>query len=176
MVPAPEYVAIGKIVKPHGVRGAALVFSFTEHEERFAVGETVYLSPTPEGNRDVRSVTVTSSRVHKGRQLIELDRFEDRTQVEQRVGWYLVIPWEQADAAREPDEFFVHALVGHEVRSEVGERLGEVSEVHMTDGPPLLEIRAEDGRRRLLPFVREFVHGVEDEVVLVEPPAGWEEI
>ncbi|MDX1623397.1 MAG: ribosome maturation factor RimM [Gemmatimonadota bacterium] len=174
---APEYVAVGKIVKPHGVRGAAMVFPLTEQEERFDPGETLWLSPTPEGRGGAKPVTVTSSRIHKGRRLIEIDRFEDRTQVEQRVGWYLVIPFADAEEARETDEFFIHGLVGHEVRTETGERLGEVTDVLVTEGTPLLELQPEGGgARRLLPFVREFVHAVEDEAVLVTPPAGWEEL
>ncbi|MBW3660944.1 MAG: ribosome maturation factor RimM, partial [Gemmatimonadetes bacterium] len=51
MAGAPDYVAVGKIVKPHGVKGEALVFTLTDHLERFAEGQRLLLSPTPEGDR-----------------------------------------------------------------------------------------------------------------------------
>lgn len=175
MAAPPEFVAIGKIVKPHGVKGEALVFALTDHLERFAEGERLWLSPTPEGDRRRIEVEIEASRAHKGRRLLKLGRFVDRAMVEQRVGWYLVIPFEDADAAREPDEFFLHALPGREVVAEDGAALGEVVDVMLGDGPPLLEIAMESGRR-YLPFVREFVLEVTEERLTVRPPDGWEEL
>lgn len=171
----PEFVAVGKIVKPHGVKGEALVFTLTDHLERFAEGERLWLSPTPEGDRQRIEVEIQESRAHKGRRLLKLDRFADRAMVEQRAGWYLVIPFEEADAAREPDEFFLHALPGREVVDEEGRVLGEVVDVMLGEGPPLLEIAAGTGRR-YLPFVREFVLEVAEERLTVRPPDGWEEL
>lgn len=176
MASAPGHVAVGRIVRPHGVKGEALVFALTDHLERFAEGERLLLSPTPEVGERTVEVAIEASRVHKGRPLLKLDRFVDRTQVEQRVGWYLVIPYEAADAALEEDEYFLHALPGREVRTADGRRLGEVVDVLVTDGPPLLEIGEPGERRRLLPFVREFVRAVGEDAVVVEPPEGWEEL
>ena len=175
MAVAPEFVAIGKIVKPHGVKGEALVFALTDHLERFDEGRRLWLSPTPEGDRRRFEVEIVGSRTHKGRRLLKLDRFVDRTMVEQRVGWYLIIPFEEADSAREPDEFFLHALPGREVATAEGRVIGEIVDVMESEGPPLLEIEGEFGRR-YLPFVSEFVAEVGDERVTVEPPEGWEEL
>lgn len=153
------------------------MFPLTEHGERFAEGTTVLLSGTPEGERGTVPATVLGSRLHKGRRLLRLDRIEDRTTAEQRAGWYLVIPREEADEARAEDEHFLHALVGRAVRTAEGSELGGVIDVVETNGPPLLEIgRPGEPRRRLLPFVRAFVREVTDEVVVVEPPEGWEEL
>lgn len=175
MARAPEFVAVGKIVKPHGVKGEALVYALTDRLERFDVGERLWLSPTPEGDRQRIEVEVEASRTHKGRRLLKLDRFVDRTMVEQRAGWYLVIPFEDADAAREPDEFFLHALTGREVVGEDGVAWGEIADVLAGEGPPLIEVSGERGRR-FLPFVREFVVEVTDERVTIRPPEGWEEL
>lgn len=171
----PEFVAVGKIVKPHGIKGEAMVFALTDHPERFAEGRTLLLSPTPEGDRRRVEVEIETSRTHKGRRLLKLDRFVDRTMVEQRVGWYLVIPFDEADSAREPDEFFLHALPGREVVTGDGRLLGTIVDVMVSEGPPLLEIDGEGGRR-YLPFVSEFVTEVGEERVTVQPPEGWEEL
>lgn len=170
-----EYVAVGKIVKPHGVKGEALVYPLTDHLERFAVGQRLLLSPTPEGDRQRFEVEVEESRTHKGRRLLKLDRFVDREMVEQRAGWYLVIPFEDAETAREPDEFFLHALTGREVVGEDGTAHGEITDVLAGEGPPLIEVTG-GGTRRYLPFVSEFVTEVTDERVTVRPPEGWEEL
>ena len=172
----PRHVAIGKIVQAHGIKGELSVFPLTEREERFAAGGTVYLSRTAEGEEGLTPFGVVSSRRHHDRFLIKLEKIDDRTQAEWYAGAFLVIPWEEAESAREEGEFFLHALVGREVRNEEGARLGVVADIVETGAHPLLEIAMEKGGRRMLPFVREFVRSVEEGVVVVAPPAGWEEL
>ena len=152
------------------------MFPLTPHVERFAVGESLLLSPTIAAEGKRIPVTVESSRTHQGRHLLSLDRISDRTTAEQRAGWYLVIPRAEAEASREEDEFFLYSLAGRAVRTVDDRPLGEVQDVLEVNGGTLLEIRCADGVRRLLPFVREFVHEVQDDAVIVAPPAGWEEL
>lgn len=173
---APEHLAVGRIVKPHGIRGEVAVFPLTENETRFRPGERLWLSPTPEGDRSLLPVTIESARAHQGRWLLTLDRIADRTHAEQHVGAYLVVSREEAEAARGEDEWFLHALVGRDVVDQAGERLGEVLDVIETAAAPMLEIGDPGRARRLLPFVREFVVGVEPEKVVVSPPAGWRDL
>ncbi|HUP19488.1 MAG TPA: ribosome maturation factor RimM [Gemmatimonadota bacterium] len=176
MAGAPEHLAVGRIVSPHGLRGEALVFLLSEEESRFAEGARLHLSPTPEGEGGMVEVTIEASRPHKGKRILKLDRFADRTMVERRVGWYLVVPYEAAEAERADDEFFLHALMGRDVRTADGRLLGQVTDILDSDGPPLLEFGQVGGGRRLLPFVKEFVAEVTDQAVVVTPPDGWEEI
>lgn len=172
---APVYVTIGRLVKPHGIKGEVAVFPLTAHLERFAAGRRAFLSSTPEGE-DAVPVRIESSRSHAGRVLLKLDRVESRTVAEQTVGRYLVIPRVDAEEAREEGEFFLHALVGRSVVTADGRRLGDVTDVLEPAGGALLEIAAADGPRRLLPFVSEFVREVRAKEIVVEPPEGWEEI
>ena len=172
----PHHVAIGKIVQAHGIKGELTVFPLTEREERFAAGGTVLLSRTAEGEEGLTPFAIEASRRHRDRFLVKLEKIDDRTQAEWYAGAFLVIPWEEAESAREEGEFFLHMLVGREVRSEDGTRLGIVADVVETAGRPLLEIAMEKGSRRMLPFVKEFVRSVEEGVVIVAPPAGWEEL
>ncbi len=176
MADAPEYLAIGRLIRPHGIRGEALIHPLTEEESRFDEGAVIVLSATAEGDAETEPATIQASRVHKGKRLLKLDRFLDREAVEARVGWYLIVSYAEAEAARAEDEFFLHALVGREVRTEDGRRLGDVTDILDSDGPPLLEFGEPGSKRRLLPFVKEFVAEVTDEAVVVTPPAGWEEI
>ena len=172
----PTHVAIGRIVQPHGIRGEVAVFPLTEEDERFAAGATLYLSATAEGGEGLTPRTVVSSRRHKGRFLLVLDGVEDRTEAEAHVGAYLLISYEDAATRREEGEFFLHELVGREVRDEAGERLGVVADGVETAGPPVLEIEGFRPGRRMLPFVREFVVAVEPSALVVRPPEGWREI
>lgn len=173
---SPEHLAVGRIAKPHGLHGEVAVFPLTENARRFEPGSTLYLSPTPEGERSLLPVTVESSRLHQGRWLLTFDRIADRTHAEQHVGLYLVVPREVAEAGREEGEWFLHTLVGRAVLDEAGESLGEVLDVIETAGPPMLEIGGPGRSRRLLPFVQEFVARVGEDEIVVTPPAGWEEL
>lgn len=168
-------MAIGRLVRAHGIHGEVAVFALTGHVERFAAGRRAFLSPTAEG-RDPEPVLIEASRAHAGRWLLKMDRIENRSVAEQAVGKFLVIPRAEAERAREEGEFFLHALVGREVRTADGRRLGEVADVLEPGGAAILEI-VEPGRGpRLLPFVREFVLEVEDREIIVSPPPGWEEL
>jgi len=174
-VTGPEHLAVGRIVKPHGMRGEVAVFALTENAKRFEPGRTLYLSPTPDGERSF-PVMVESSRLHQGRWLLTLDRIADRTHAEQHVGSYLVLPRDMVEAAREEGEWFLHALVGRPVRDDSGEPLGEVLDVIETAGAPMLEIGGSGRSRRLLPFVKEFVARVGEDEIVVTPPQGWREL
>ena len=176
MAVKPSHLAIGRVVSVHGIRGELSVHPLTDHEERFAPGATIYLSRTPEGDEGLTSFSVASARRHKGKILLRLDRIDDRTQAEWYVGAYLVVRYEEAEARRAEDEFFLHALVGREVRSEEGERVGTVADVVETGGAALLEIEGSWSGRRMLPFVREFVRAIQDDAVIVALPEGWEEL
>ncbi len=176
MATHPRHVAIGKVVQAHGIKGELVVFPLTERTERFDAGHTVHLSPTADGDEGLTPFVIAASRAHRGRFLVQLEKIEDRTQAEWYAGSFLVIPWSDAESVREEGEFFLHALVGREVRSETGERLGVVADIVETGGHPLLEITVADRRRRLLPFVKEFVRSVEEKALVVTPPEGWEEI
>ena len=148
-----RHVAIGRIVRAHGIKGEVLVEALTPHLERFEVGQTVQLSRSPE-DRDTMPMVVVARRHHAGRQLLMLDGIEDRTQAEQRKGTYLVIPEAEAEATRSEDEFFLHSLIGRAVLASDGHSLGEVAEVIESEGAPILEIARGDERVRLLPFVQ----------------------
>jgi 16S rRNA processing protein RimM len=168
-------VTIGRLVKPHGIKGEVAVFPLTAHLERFAAGRHVFLSSTPDGE-DAVPVQIESSRSHAGRVLLKLDRVESRTVAERTVGRYVLIPRAEAEDAREEGEFFLHALVGRAVVTADGRRLGEVADVLEPAGRAMLEIATPGRTRLLLPFVSEFVCEVKAEEIVVEPPEGWEEI
>ncbi len=167
-------MAVGRIVKAHGLKGEVQVEPMTEHDERFAVGRTLVLAPDV-GAEGV-SVSIETSRRHKRRWLLKFERIDDRTHAEQRAGYYLLVPHDEVLRARADDEFFLHALAGCEVLDDTGRSFGNVISVIESKGPALLEIGEAGGRRRFLPFVKEFVRRVDATTIVVSPPEGWEEL
>ena len=65
-------VVVGRIARPHGLKGEVAVRVLSENPERFADGAVVYLE-------DGRTLTVRSSREHGTRLLVTLEEIQDRT-------------------------------------------------------------------------------------------------
>lgn len=109
----PEWVAVGRAGRPHGVGGAFVVEAASEDRERLAVGATVFV--------DGRPSRVTESKLAGGRRVIAVDPPVPR-------GSELLVP-RDALPELEPDDYYAFQLVGLAVQEEGGRALGRVREV-----------------------------------------------
>ena len=149
-----ERVTIGRVVKPHGIRGELVVLPLTDVPDRFAVGSALEL--------DGRPVTVTGVREHQGRLLVRLDGVLDRTAAELLRGRALTA--EPVDPG-ELEHYLVSELVGARVTADDGTALGTVRaliELPATAGYDLLEVERPDGSSWLLPSADALVEAIED--------------
>jgi 16S rRNA processing protein RimM len=152
----PVQVVVGRIGRPHGVRGDVNVESRTdEPDRRFAPG-TVLSTDHPVH----RQLTVADSRWHSGRLLLHFSEAADRTAVEALRGVLLSTEVDPAEVPDDPDEFYDHQLVGLTVVDGSGTTLGSVSEV-VHGAQDLLVVARVDGRRAMIPFVEALVPGVD---------------
>jgi 16S rRNA processing protein RimM len=155
-------VVVGRIGKPHGLRGEVTVDVRTdEPKRRFAVGTTLR-TEAPRGSASrLSAVTVGAARWHSGRLLVSFEELSDRTAAEAARGILLhaTIP---ADAAPEdPDEFYDHQLVGLAAYDVGGTRLGTVTGLVHGGAQDLLTVTTADGREALVPFVKALVPEVD---------------
>ena len=89
-----EYIRLGKIINTHGIRGDLKIDLETDFfDERFAVGNTVYLLDDGE----YRPFEVTSSRIHKGYGLVRFKGYEDINLVESYKNKELYYPMDQIE-------------------------------------------------------------------------------
>jgi 16S rRNA processing protein RimM len=166
---ADELVAIGRVIKPHGIRGEVSVHVLSDVGGRFEPGATVQLAGIP--------TRIASSRPHQGRLLVRFEGVRDRNAAEPLRGRVIEAP--PADLA-DSDTYFVHELIGMAVVTPDGEHLGDVSahvELPTSAGYDLLEVTREDGTTWLLPAVDEYVEVGElpdgtELLVVVDPPEG----
>lgn len=168
--PSPDArVVVGRVVKPHGIRGELVVEPLSDLPERFAVGAELEL--------DGRPVVVAAARPHQGRLLLRIDEVVDRTAAEQLRGCELSAPRLDLD---DTPTYFVHELVGLTVVADDGAALGHVEaviELPDSAGYDLLEVRRGDGHRWLLPAVDDYVEVEQGRdgttrLVVVDPPDG----
>lgn len=171
----PKYLAVGHLSKAHGIQGEFVVSPLTDHPEgTYAPGVVLRLadatgqSPDP----DLPPLRVVGSRPFKGAFLVEFGGIETRNEAEALRGRYLL---REAAEVEPPaaDEFFYHQLLGLEVFTVQGERLGRVREVYELAPSDLLEVR--DGEREfMIPFRKEIVVEVnlDEGRIVVDPPEG----
>lgn len=155
-------VVVGRIGKPHGLRGEVTVEVRTdEPDRRFAAGTTLR-AEVPRGSTSAwTSLTVADTRWHQGRLLATFEQLGDRTAAEGARGILLHASVDAEERPADPDEFYDHQLVGLVAHDLDGRELGVVTGLTHGGAQDLLQIRTPDGRDTLVPFVKELVPEVD---------------
>lgn len=164
-------VSVGRVVKPHGIRGAVVVEGWSEAGERFAAGATLLV-----GSR-LRPVEVLRCRAHGARWILELEGVGDRDAAEALRDVELFV-----DSSELPDlegaAYWVHELQGCELSTEDGERLGTVCDVvdDRRTGQQWLEVERGSGKL-LVPMVERWLVEVDVEArrIVMRLPPGFVE-
>lgn len=167
-------VVVGRIGKPHGVRGEVTVEVRTdEPERRFAPGTTLRAQPPKGSASPLRAMTVRSTRWHQGTLLVVFEELADRNEAEAARGILLHTNVPSDAKPDDPDEYYDHQLIGLAAYDLAGTALGEVSGLVHGGAQDLLTIRTPDGRDALVPFVTALVPEVDLEarrVVIADRP------
>jgi len=147
-------VAVGRVMRAHGVHGEVSVMPHTENPDRFVPGSTLTLE-------DGRALTVAAARSHHGRELVRFEEIAGRDDAEGLRGSYLFVP--VADLPGLPvGTFWPHELEGCAVVTEGGRALGTLKEV--LAGPPegndVWTVQGQTGVT-LVPAVRDAVVSVD---------------
>ncbi|WP_028569205.1 ribosome maturation factor RimM [Salinispora tropica] len=175
-------LVVGRIGKPHGIRGEVTVEVRTdEPETRFAPGSVLRTEPGanvpahPGVYRVPGELTVEAARWHQGRVLlVTFEGVLDRNVAEALRGTLVGV--DRADVAppTDPEEFHDHQLVGLAVVTSAGERLGEIARIDHAPAADLLVLRRPGRRDVLIPFVQAIVPEIDlaGGRVVVDPPGG----
>lgn len=182
---------IGRVIKPHGVRGEVVVHPTTDTPaQRFATGEVL---TGKQAGKELK-LTVRTYRPHQGRLLVTFEEITDRTTAESLRGVrFFAAPIHDED----DDGFYDHELEGLTAyllapgtdaegeEIELGDLVGEVVGVEHTPAGQLLAILIDAesqlptaGKQVLVPFRHEIVPVVdlEEEVIVLTPPEGLLEL
>lgn len=163
-------LVVGRIGKPHGIRGELTVEVRTDAPEiRFAPGSVLVTDPARVG-----PIAVEAVRWHSGRLLLRVVGVHDRTAAEGLRGVVLTADVPDDEVPDDPEEFFDHQLRGLSVRTADGTVIGVVDDVVHLPSQDLLSVQREAGREVLVPFVAEIVTAIDVDAgtVTVELPEG----
>jgi len=134
----PDFLAVGRVLRPHGVRGEVRVEIHTDFPERFAVYETLYLGSahTP--------YALEGHRFHQGRVLLKLKGIDDRNAAEGlRTQWVWIAVRDAAPL--DQGEMYLHQMMHLGVVTADGEALGQVVEIIETGANPVYVVRGRGG-------------------------------
>jgi 16S rRNA processing protein RimM len=172
--PADIEVVVGRIGKPHGLRGEVTVEVRTdEPERRFARGSTLRAEPPPGSASSLTQVRVTDSRWHQSVLLVRFEELDDRDAAEAARGIVLHASVPADESPEDPDEFYDHQLVGLAAYDVDGSALGTVAGLVHGGAQDLLRITTPEGREGLVPFVKALVPEVDvagGRVVIADRP------
>lgn len=149
MVP-PAFLLVGKLHRPHGVRGEMIMSVLTDFPERLQPEIEVYLGPahTP--------VKIKSLRHHNRGMLISLEGYDSREAVDGLRNNEIFVS--AGDRPPLPDgELYLHQIIGLKAVTEEGQVLGIVSDWIETGANGVLVVSDEDGKEVLLPDIDEVV-------------------
>ena len=158
---------IGRIGRPHGLRGEVMVQVRTDApEQRFTVGAQVCVAGGG-------TLIVDAVRPHAGGLLVRFAGVTDRSAAEQLRGLVLSVEASQLPELDDPDEFYDHQLEGLTAVGIDGAVLGTVREVVHAPASDMLVLQTDRGEA-LVPFVRAIVPQVDLAAgrVVLDPPAG----
>jgi len=147
---------VGRVDKPHGLRGEVVVSLVTNRDERVAPGAVLVLD-----GESGRALTVLTSSPFMHRWIVQFDGVFDRTASDDIAHRDLY-----AEPLEDPDALWVHELVGLEVIDQHGIGRGKVTSVEANPASDLLVLDSGG----LVPL--RFVTATTDHSVTVDCPDG----
>ncbi|MDO4766143.1 MAG: ribosome maturation factor RimM [Eubacteriales bacterium] len=168
-----DTVVVGKITTTHGLKGTVKVLPMTEKKERF-YDLTQIMAELADGKQKVLTIEGISS--FKEGFLMDFKEIKDVNAAQKLRGAYLQIPRSQAMELEE-GEYYIFEIIGAEVFTDEGERLGILENVIETGANDVYEVKTEDGKEILIPVIPDCVLEVntEEKKVVVHLLEGMRE-
>jgi 16S rRNA processing protein RimM len=174
-MPRPKWIEVGRISRPHGVRGEVRVALSSDNPERFMPGAELHARPGRAGVagprlREQMRLTIENVRGDDDFPIVAFEEIPDRDKAEAFGGYILEVPAEDLPELGE-DEFYPFDLIGLEVRDLSGSVLGRVSDAVESPAQSILAVALRAGGEALVPFVKAAVPTIalEDGYLVIDP-------
>lgn len=163
----PEYLMLGRILRPHGVRGELKVSTLTDYPERVGELERVYIGKDVDDSH-AKPYTVAKARLHQKYILLTLDDIADRDEAERFRQLYVMVSLDDA-VPLESGEFYLFEVVDCRVETADGETLGIVKDVIETGANDVYIVDSPTHGDVLIPVTEETIieHDIENGVVRI---------
>lgn len=165
----PEYLLVGEIATPHGLRGEVSVRVLSENQSRFASGSSLRVGRDP---ARAGTMQVEALRVHAGRALVKFRGIEDRSSAETLRGLLVFVEF-TALGRLEPHAYWEHDLVGARVMDVEGNDLGIMRGVEGRLEQDIWQVETSAGIV-LVPAAKDIIASVDLDrgCIVINPPEG----
>ncbi len=170
---APHFLILGRILRPHGVRGELRVEIATQFPERVSDLETVFIGSDPYDDESALPFTLTAARRHRDLLLVTLEEITSREEADPLRGKLLMVALEDA-VPLEEGEYYIFQILGARVVTSAGEELGRIAQVLETGANDVFVVQGGPRGEVLIPDVPHVVVDVdiENQIVTVDPLPG----
>jgi len=176
MIEKDRWMQIGEIVAPQGLKGDIRLKPRSEFPERFTKPGRRWIQKADELPTEIK---LNKGTIIPGKTIyiLSIEGVSNRSSAEKIIGWKLVIPVDSRPNLSK-DEYHYYDLIGLKVRIGTNKTLiGYVTDL-IKGGNDLLEIELVEGKKVLVPFVKEIVPEIEikEKWLLLNPPPGLLEL
>lgn len=153
--PAPKYLLIGEILRPHGVRGELRMRVITEYPERIAKLKKVYLGRDPYDPK-LNVYEIADVRWHHEVALVTFKNVDDRDAADRLRQLSVMVAIEDA-VPLEDGEVYLFEIIGMRAVTEDGQDLGEISDIIEAGPNDIFVITGEKYGEFTVPDVPQFI-------------------
>lgn len=163
-----EFLNVGQISKPHGVRGEVKVIPLTDSLERFKELHKVYIDGM---EREIISVKLQTDRA-----ILKIQGVDSVEDAERLRNKYLEVSRENAKEL-DADSYYIADLIQCTVYDTDGKEIGPVYDVLETGSNDVYWVKGEGIKEVLIPALKEIVVSVdvENSKIVIKPISEWSE-
>ncbi len=167
----PQFLVVGEVLRPHGVRGEVRMRVLTENREQLLDLKYVHLADSPNDERRTR-LQVERVRFNKAYALLTLEGYSSRDDAEGLRSKLVMIDREQITPL-EGEQYYLFQLIGLQVVS-AGKAIGIVKEVLQTGANDVYIVESPDHGELLLPAHEETIVSIDfdSELITMSLPEG----
>ncbi|MBN2469915.1 MAG: 16S rRNA processing protein RimM [Anaerolineae bacterium] len=169
---SPDFLVLGRIMRPHGVRGELRVQILTDYPERIIALKTVFVGRDPYDPASATGYDMLGARRHREHILIRLEGINSRDEADAHRGQLLMVALNDA-VPLEEGEYYAFQIIGSEVITTDGENLGSIREIIETGANDVFVVQGGIHGEILIPDIPDVVLEVklqERQMVVTLPP------
>lgn len=155
-VSSEDLLLIGKVVRPHGLKGLLRIDSYAESPDTFMKAGEVFLEGASGKTVKHGIISITPS---KRFFLLHLEGIESMEKAETYRGGKIYLD-KSALGARKDDEYFWYEIIGMPVYLDTGRRIGTIREIFPASGHDIYVVEEGD-KEILVPAVHDVIKEVD---------------
>ena len=147
-----KYIEIGKIVNTYGIKGQLKIVPYTDNIKRFEKLKKIYINE--------KEYLIENVKYIKNIVILKLQGINTIEQAEEYRNLYMYI--DRKDAIKLPkDTYFIRDLIGIEVYTNDGEKLGRIDDIFKTGSNDVYVVRNSLGKQILLPAISSVIEKID---------------